>query len=218
MVIMVKKRNNRTVTMNRRNALAAIGGGITMGLAGCTGGSSTSEPEQEDYMIEDAPAPELGDGDTVVEVYVDFMCPHCSDWHSNEYERLVEEYVDTGEVTLVHRDFPLPVDQTLSWSLASSARYVQHNVGNEEFWDVAGCFLRNKQSFSSIEDIEECLSDYDVDTEEVISAGERNEYYPVLKTDREEGQENGVSGTPTVLVDGEMLEEPWEDTLFSALE
>jgi protein-disulfide isomerase len=44
----------------------------------------------------------------VIEIYTDYECPHCATFYNGVYPQLVAEYVKTGKVRVVHRDFPLP--------------------------------------------------------------------------------------------------------------
>lgn len=44
-----------------------------------------------------------------IEIYSDFECPACAVFYRETYPRLVAEYVNTGKVKIVHRDFPLPM-------------------------------------------------------------------------------------------------------------
>ncbi len=43
-----------------------------------------------------------------IEIYTDYECPHCATFYNGVYPQLVSEYVKTGKVRVVHRDFPLP--------------------------------------------------------------------------------------------------------------
>jgi len=44
----------------------------------------------------------------VIEVFSDFECSHCKQLYEETLRPLVRDYVATGKVYLVHRDFPLP--------------------------------------------------------------------------------------------------------------
>jgi protein-disulfide isomerase len=46
-----------------------------------------------------------------VEVYTDYECPACRDLYMNTLPLLNSEFVATGKVHLVHRDYPLPQHQ-----------------------------------------------------------------------------------------------------------
>ncbi len=53
-----------------------------------------------DFYIGDADAPI-----TIIE-YASMSCSHCADFHNNTLQNLKDEYIDTGKVRLVFRDFP----------------------------------------------------------------------------------------------------------------
>jgi protein-disulfide isomerase len=42
------------------------------------------------------------------EIYSDYQCPACAAFFRETMPRLAEEYVQTGKIRIVHRDFPLP--------------------------------------------------------------------------------------------------------------
>ncbi|SPE40946.1 DSBA oxidoreductase [Candidatus Sulfopaludibacter sp. SbA3] len=44
----------------------------------------------------------------VCEVYTDYECPHCALLYQEIIPLLMDQYVRTGKVKLLHRDFPLP--------------------------------------------------------------------------------------------------------------
>jgi protein-disulfide isomerase len=44
----------------------------------------------------------------VCEIYSDYECPSCAVFYTTVFPRFVAEYVKTGRVRVVHRDFPLP--------------------------------------------------------------------------------------------------------------
>ena len=55
---------------------------------------------ENDFVIGDKNAPI-----TVIE-YASLSCSHCADFHNNTLEDIKKEYVDTGKVRFVFRDFP----------------------------------------------------------------------------------------------------------------
>ncbi len=46
-----------------------------------------------------------------LEVYSDYMCPHCREFDLVVIPEVMTNYVNTGKVRLIHRDFPLPNHQ-----------------------------------------------------------------------------------------------------------
>jgi protein-disulfide isomerase len=45
----------------------------------------------------------------VMEVFSDFQCPACKSLYDATNRNLMDSYVNTGKVYLIHRDFPLPM-------------------------------------------------------------------------------------------------------------
>lgn len=41
------------------------------------------------------------------ELFADYQCPHCAAFYLETLPQLITEYVETGKVRLIHRDFPL---------------------------------------------------------------------------------------------------------------
>jgi len=44
----------------------------------------------------------------ICEIYSDYECPSCAAFYNSVFPQLVREFVATGKVRVVHRDFPLP--------------------------------------------------------------------------------------------------------------
>jgi protein-disulfide isomerase len=44
----------------------------------------------------------------VCEIYSDYECPSCASFYATVFPQFVSEFVKTGKVRVVHRDFPLP--------------------------------------------------------------------------------------------------------------
>ena len=86
--------------IHRRNltlALAASALIPTMALA-----QSQPATDTAPAIIEMA----LGNADAKVTVmeYASFTCPHCADFHENQFQDLKKEYIDTGKIHFVYRD------------------------------------------------------------------------------------------------------------------
>jgi protein-disulfide isomerase len=42
-----------------------------------------------------------------IELYTDYQCPHCREFYLDVLPQLTKEYINTGKVRLIHRDFRL---------------------------------------------------------------------------------------------------------------
>ncbi len=72
-----------------------------------------------------------------LEVYSDYECPPCATFFSDTMPLLISEYVDTGKVKLLRRDFPLPQHKYafLAARYANAAGMVgQYNAASEQIF------------------------------------------------------------------------------------
>ncbi|KTG08255.1 thioredoxin domain-containing protein [Haloferax profundi] len=221
----------------RRAYLAATAGALTLGTAGCLGGSGGSGsddgsvaavgcdvPERE--TVDSLPAPQMGPDDAavVVEGWEDFACPHCATFSLEVLPKLESEYVSEGIVAYRHHDFPIPVDEWWSWVGASAARAVQDEADDAAFFDFSHTLYENQSTFRGSDD-EEALStlqdvadDAGLDGCSIVAAAARERYRPLVEAERKDAVEDrGFQGTPTVLVNGEQVAPRWED-LKTAIE
>lgn len=209
--------------MHRRTALALVGVPTVGSLAGCTGLISPSRPAALADVTPDRQlaAPTLGNGPVVVEVYEDLGCPSCHRFQAEVGPTLETELIEPGEITYQHRDFVVEAaDQSLA--MANAARAVQDATATDE--DPTGEFFGYKDAVIGADDwdddsLADLATTVDVNPETVSTALEATRYYPTLAADWDHGEELGVSGTPTVAVDGDPIDDPFdEDAILATVE
>ncbi|MBH68725.1 MAG: disulfide bond formation protein DsbA [Rhodospirillaceae bacterium] len=78
--------------------------------------------------------------------YFSFTCPHCARFHLDIYPKLKEKYIDTGQLQIEFRDFPL--DQ---WALraAALARCVPANF----YEPMVGVLMKQQSRWIQSDDI-----------------------------------------------------------------
>jgi protein-disulfide isomerase len=67
-----------------------------------------------------------------IEAYTDYECPHCARFYLQFMPQFSKDYIQTGKVKFVHRDFPLPMHQ----HAVMAAKYADA-AGEVGFYDVA---------------------------------------------------------------------------------
>jgi protein-disulfide isomerase len=80
-------------------------------------------------------APALGSDDakvTVVE-FGDYQCTWCHRWHESTKDTLVQDYVDTGKVRFLFKDFPINDLSDRASSMAAEASYCAGDQG--KYWE-----------------------------------------------------------------------------------
>lgn len=73
-------------------------------LAACNGAGDSAAAEGE-MAIGSADAPA-----TLIE-YASTTCPHCAQFHAAVFDQLKENYIDTGKLRFIFREFPTPPPQ-----------------------------------------------------------------------------------------------------------
>jgi protein-disulfide isomerase len=71
----------------------------------------------------------LGPADAKVTVieYASLTCPHCGHWETEVFPQVQKEWIDTGKIRFVFRDFPLD-------GSALKAAQLAHCTGDQRFW------------------------------------------------------------------------------------
>jgi protein-disulfide isomerase len=86
----------------------------------------------------------------VMEVFSDFQCPACKTLYMSTNRELFDNYVTTGKVYLVHRDFPLP-NHAHSRVAAQYARAAAH-IG--KFEPVEQALFQNQDKWEQTGDVD----------------------------------------------------------------
>ena len=155
-----------------------------------------------------------------VEEYASYTCSHCRDFWKQDFPRLKAEYIDTGKVKFVYRDYPL--DNTLAVMLASVARC----KGPDSYVTVVDDIFTNQYDILVAAQKGEAGPI-------ILGLAQRNgmtqdeirtciDHQPALKASilksRDEGTARGVKATPTVFVNGEQVMESGYEPLKAAIE
>jgi protein-disulfide isomerase len=142
--------------------------------------------------------PMLGRADaplTIVE-FSDYQCPYCQRFVTNVFPNLKRDYIDTGKVRYVFRDFPL----TQIHPQAAKAHEGAHCAGEQDrYWDMHDLlFLRQKDlSLQALSTYANELG-FDVDAFDACLKDDRHE--AAVQVDIEAGAEAGVRGTPSFII------------------
>lgn len=107
--------------MIRRLTVARV---LTLGLLALAAAFVPSVRHATSGRVLAAPAPQSMQGVTdvdphkafgsksapiIMEVFSDFQCPACKTLYTTTNRLIIDNYVNTGKIYLIHRDFPLPM-------------------------------------------------------------------------------------------------------------
>ena len=171
-------------------------------------GDSDNGDDNSDDETTAATVPVRGDPEAAVtlEVYEDLGCPACRSYVQNGLPELEAGYIDEGQIRYEHRDFP--VTGPAAEQAASAAREVLARHGNDAFWEfVSAVFANQDRLGQNPPDLfEELAGNLGFDADAVATAGQERSHQSVVDRDFTRGEELGVEGTPSFVVDDQLVD------------
>jgi protein-disulfide isomerase len=91
-----------------------------------------------------------------MEVFTDYQCPACRQLYEGTLRTMINTYVASGKVYLIHRDFPLPhPDHRFNWD---AARWVNAAAEIGKFEEVEAALYDNQVAWSADGNIEKYVA------------------------------------------------------------
>ncbi|PIN89940.1 disulfide bond formation protein DsbA [Candidatus Pacearchaeota archaeon CG10_big_fil_rev_8_21_14_0_10_34_76] len=176
-----------------------------------------TQPSRVEVSADDDPV--LGEENAPVEIieFSDYQCPFCRKFWTETFPLLKSEYIDTGKVRFVYRDFPLDSIHSAATPAAEAANCVMEQGGDEAYFkmhdkifqegnildggDANTGPVRSTVSFTN-EDLKKWANDvgYDIDT--CLDSGK---FRSEVQKDLNDGSSYGVQGTPGFFINGKPL-------------
>ncbi len=151
--------------------------------------------------------PVLGDADapvTIVE-FSDYECPYCGRFFSDTHSLIKEQYIDTGKVKLVFRDFPLDFHAG-AMPAAEAANCVREQLGDEGYFEMHDAIFSNQGMLQDpAKGLVEAAGKLGVNMEEFNTCFNGDRYKTEILKDMNDGQSYGITGTPSFLINGQLL-------------
>ncbi len=140
---------------------------------------------------------------TVIE-YFSLTCPHCRWFHRNIFARLKADYVDTGKVRFVARDFPLNAP-------ALHAAMLAHCAGDGRYFTFIHVLFETFDDWTTAYNYPDALArlgELGGVTRDRFQAclADKALEERILQSIADARAEYGVNGTPTVIVNGQRYE------------
>lgn len=149
----------------------------------------------------------LGDEDapvTIVE-FSDYQCPYCGTFRDQTLPQIKKEYIDTGKVKLIYRDFPLSF-HPYAYPSALFGECVHHLSNNENYYKVHDKLFDTVQNGKfDYEEMSKFAAGLGVDRTALKKCFDNDEYKAEIAADQEDAQKAGITGTPGFIINGQVL-------------
>jgi len=149
----------------------------------------------------------LGSNDakiTIVE-YADFRCPFCERFYTQTEKQLIADYVNSGKVRFVFRNFAF-LGQQSTW--ASEAAECAAEQG--KYWEYYNWLFSNQApesdlAYYSKANLIKYAGEVGLNTAQFSSCLNSDKYAKRVADDLTSGKTAGVTGTPTIFINGQKL-------------
>jgi len=151
-----------------------------------------------DAVINVAAAPMLGTPAAPVTLieFTDLQCPFCGRYAKDTAPRLEREYVATGKVKYVSRDFPIVGLHPQALKAHEAVRC----AGDQgRFWEMRTLVFQNQRAMTPA-DFERHAQTLKLDVAAFRTCLDNGTHAAAIRRDLEEGRAAGVSGTPTFFI------------------
>ena len=134
----------------------------------------------------------------IMEVFSDFQCPACKSFYFGTNRQLMDNYVSTGKIYLIHRDFPL----ALHAHSRVAARYARAAAEIGKFEPVEQALFQNQEKWEQTGDVDGTVAAVLSATEmtKVRALVKGGTLEPAIDKDYALGQGYHVNQTPTSII------------------
>ncbi|MCK6538643.1 MAG: DsbA family protein [Anaerolineales bacterium] len=167
----------------------------------------------------------LGDPNApaVIEVFEDFQCPACQFFMENIEPLIIQYLVETGKARLVFRHYPF-IDGAGAGNGGESDQAANAAMcANEQgkFWDMQAVIYANwnGENLGNLSNrrLQAMAEAINLDMNAFNSCFRDNKYRDAIQADFDRAEELGVSGTPSVFVNGNPVGEPGKIASFQEI-
>ena len=126
--------------------------------------------------------------------YVDYACSFCRRFHRDNFERLRKEFVDTGKVRYVVRDFPMEIHK----DSVVTARGARCAAQQGKFWEMHHALLTAPRV--DLEGVIEAGRGAQLDAAKLRDCVVNAKVNALIKADRDEALRIKVEAAPSFLI------------------
>ena len=177
-------------------------------VLGTTENKQTIPPQTILVSIDDDPM--IGNPNapiTMIE-FSDFQCPFCKRFHSDTLPLIQTNYIDTGKVNFVYRDFPI---QSTHPNALPAALAAECSDDQKKFWPYHDKIFQNQGQWKDLELnqavtlFKQYASELKLNEDEFGTCLDSNKYLDEINNDYQDGQKYGIEGTPGFFIGNDKL-------------
>jgi protein-disulfide isomerase len=152
-----------------------------------------------------------------VQIWEDFLCPACRQWTTTVEPQVIDQYVKSGQIQLEFRQFPLSGHAPGS-NMAAMASLCAADQG--AFWTYHNRLFMGQdqgQAGFTIDALTRYADELDLDSRALLECMSSQKYRDEVAASANEALQLGLNATPSVLVNGTRMTNPFDLNEFAAL-
>lgn len=189
--------------------LAGVGALAIIALLGSQLISMGGPSNSADLSIEGEPVIGNPDANVTIVEFADFQCPYCAQFNQQTYPQIYSNYIETGQVKMVAKDYPLTeIGHDWARPAAMTMECIYREGGDEAYFNVKETVYSNQNLLNGANVRSEIISyaeEENVSAEAVRSCMDNGNPGREVDRDKSQGRSAGVTGTPTVFVNGQEI-------------
>lgn len=183
-----------------------------LSLSACTSSPSSAPPSTTEKKSATIASPTFGTGKHKLTVFADFQCPACIAF-AKVLGPVFEDYASRGYLEITYKQFPLQMHKNAERD--ALAALCSAEQGKYMDYKKALYALEDAKSGATVTDAERVDAGKDIlDTERLASCLASDTYLDQVRAEIAEGEKMGVTGTPTVYLDGKKM----DNKIFSSMD
>lgn len=179
-----------------------------------------NQAQKKDIALDSHPSTEgqplLGDKDAPVSVveFGDFKCPACKAWGERIYPQLKEDFIDTGKANLSYVNVLFHGEESTLAALAAESVFKNDP---DSYWEFQKALFDEQPeqdhdaAWITVDKLVEVAGNTtDVDPEQLRKEIEGKAFKKQLEEDNALVEEFKIESTPTVIINGVKLDDPYD--------
>jgi protein-disulfide isomerase len=146
-------------------------------------------------------SPILGNPDAKISIleWGDYQCTFCYKFHQDTLDSIQKDFINTGKVKLIFKDFPLNGPDSF---LAAEASYCAHD--QEKYWQYHDELYKNwggeRTGWITRDSLDKFANTVNLDLEQFNKCLDENKYQNKVISLHEFGKKIGIDATPSFLI------------------
>lgn len=157
----------------------------------------TQPPIKLTVSADDDPVKGSSDAPVTMIEFSDYECPFCARYYLQTFPQIDENYIQTGKIKLIFRDYPLGFHQYAK--PAAEAAECANEQG--KFWEYHDKLFQNQESLDN-PSLKQYAVDLGLDATAFNECLDSEIMASEVEKDFQDGVSYGIKGTPTFFING----------------